>query len=219
MRGAACPYGAGVLTTTTGAIAIPPTGTAAYANNVVCEYRITTGAPIYLRFDSFATEADFDFVKVYDGTSGTGTLKGAFSGAAIPPIQVAASGSMFIRFMSDRSSALAGVSMTWSADMATLAPTMSAITRAPTARPSILPTILSVDAASACHRTHCTTDYRLLVFAGSGVGAGVGHFARSVVPAERWYDQLCAHVCVLCARNATPAPVIMAVVRGSPDLA
>jgi hypothetical protein len=29
---------------------------------------ITTGAPIYLRFDTFATEANYDYVNVYDGS-------------------------------------------------------------------------------------------------------------------------------------------------------
>ncbi len=62
------------------------------------EYRITTGAPIYLRFYSFATESGYDTVEVYDGTSSSGTLKGSFSGTAIPPVQSATSGSMFIRF-------------------------------------------------------------------------------------------------------------------------
>ncbi len=114
MRGAACPYGAGTFTTTMGAIAIPPAGTAVYAGNVVCQYLITTGAPIYLRFDSFATEATYDVVMVYDGTSATSALTGSFSGTAIPPIQVATSGSMFISFTSDSTDAARGVSMTWS---------------------------------------------------------------------------------------------------------
>jgi hypothetical protein len=112
---AACPYGGGAFTTLTGTIAIPP----AYASNVVCEYRITTGAPIYLRFDSFATEATYDTVKVYDGTSAAGALKGSFSGPTIPPVQLATSGSMFIRFSSDASAGSSGVTMTWSGSVLT----------------------------------------------------------------------------------------------------
>ena len=77
-----------------------------------------------MRFDSFATEAGYDYVFVYDGTSANGTLKGSFSGPAIPPIQTATSGSMFIRFTSDSSGEAAGVSMTWLDAMPnTLAPT------------------------------------------------------------------------------------------------
>ncbi len=46
-----------MFTTPTGAISIPVGAAASqYAVNLLCEYRITTGAPIYLRFDSFATE-------------------------------------------------------------------------------------------------------------------------------------------------------------------
>jgi hypothetical protein len=116
-----CPYGAGTFSSQNGTITIP-----SYAGSVVCEYRITTGAPIYLRFDSFATEARYDYVYVYDGTSATGTLLGKFSGAAIPAIQTATSGSMLIRFTSDGSAAAAGVSMTWLDAMpATLSPTSS----------------------------------------------------------------------------------------------
>jgi hypothetical protein len=122
-----CPYGAGTFSSQNGTITIPN-----YAGSVVCEYRITTGAPIYLRFDSFATEATYDYVYVYDGTSATGTLLGKFSGAAIPAIQTATSGSMLIRFTSDGSAAAAGVSMTWLDAMpATLSPTHS-----PTAPPA-----------------------------------------------------------------------------------
>ncbi len=106
---AACPYGAGTFTTQTGTITIP----ADYAGRITCEYVITTGAPIYLRFDSFATEAEYAKVEVYDGTSAKGTLKGSFSGATVPAIQVATSGSMYVRFMSDSGIAAAGLSMTW----------------------------------------------------------------------------------------------------------
>ena len=132
-----CPYGAGTFTTPTGTIAIPPAGTAAYANNVLCDYLITTGAPIYLRFDSFATEANYDYVEVFDGTSSSGTLKGKFSGTATPAIQTATSGSMCIRFTSDSVYvAAAGVSMTWLNTM----PKTASPTRSPTPSPTRLPT-------------------------------------------------------------------------------
>ena len=126
---AACTYGAGAFTAPTGAIAIPIGGTAVYANNVVCEYRIATGAPIYLRFYSFATESGYDTVEVYDGTSDTGALKGSFSGTAIPPVQSATSGSMFIRFTSGSTNVAAGVAMAWLDTMpVTLAPTTASPT-------------------------------------------------------------------------------------------
>jgi hypothetical protein len=136
---AACPYGASNFTAPTGTIAIPPAGTATYANRAVCDYIITTGAPIYLRFDSFGTEANWDFVKVYDGTSAAGALKGAFSGTAIPPFQVAASGSMFIRFTSDGGTVSRGVAMTW----------LDTIPAGPTPSPTIVGQAEPADAAGA----------------------------------------------------------------------
>jgi hypothetical protein len=122
---ATCPYGAGTFTEPNGTITIP----ADYASSVTCEYRITTGAPIFLRFDSFATEASYDTVTVYDGTSAfKPTRLGVFSGAIIPGIQYAASGSIFLRFQSDSSDAAGGVTIAWSTYMATLAPTTLAPT-------------------------------------------------------------------------------------------
>ncbi len=52
-------------------------------------------------------------MEVYDGASATGRLKGKFSGSATPPMQIATSGSMLIRFTSDGSAAQGGFSMTW----------------------------------------------------------------------------------------------------------
>ena len=88
-----------------------------YNESITCEYVSTTGAPIYLRFDSFATEAIYDKVEVYNGTAANGTLKGRFSGATVPASQVATSGSMYVRFTSNSGTAAtsdipAGVSMT-----------------------------------------------------------------------------------------------------------
>ncbi len=140
---AGCPYGAGSFTAQTGTIKIPSAG-GNYANSVTCEYRITTGVPIYLRFDSFATELYYDFVEVYDGTSSSGLFKGKFSGTATPAIQTATSGSMFIRFTSDSANVAAGVSMTWLNKMpATASPTRSPTpspTRSPTLSPTLSPT-------------------------------------------------------------------------------
>jgi hypothetical protein len=116
---ATCPYGAGTFTDPTGDIIIPDQ----YAGSVTCDYLITTGAPIYLSFASFATESGWDFVFVYDGASVNGTLLGKFSGTATPGTQIAMSGSMFIHFTSDKRDALGGIVMTWSDVVPTPAPT------------------------------------------------------------------------------------------------
>ncbi len=77
-------------------------------------------------FDSFSTEERYDFVKVYDGMSVTGTLLGQFSGTTVPGVLAAKSGSVFVRFTSDRRGSLDGVGMRWSDTVpSTLAPTAS----------------------------------------------------------------------------------------------
>ena len=117
---ALCPYPRVDGTAPTGTIAFPPAGTAQYANSIICDYLITTGGIINLRFDRLSVESTFplldfppsspklytsvdkcdDYVQVYDGTSATGTLKGTFCGTLAPPVQTATSGSMFVRFTS-----------------------------------------------------------------------------------------------------------------------
>jgi hypothetical protein len=77
-------------------------------------------------FDSFSTEERYDFVKVYDGMSVTGTLLGQFSGTPTPGVLAAKSGSVFIRFTSDNGGSRDGVRMRWSDTVPpTLAPTAS----------------------------------------------------------------------------------------------
>jgi hypothetical protein len=117
-----CPYGGDNFTQHTGSITIP----ANYASNVRCEYLITTGKTIYVRFDWFSTEGCCDFVEVYDGTSVKGRLLGKFSGTTTPDVLTAKSGSIFVRFTSDHSASAAGVGMRWlDTPPATLAPTSS----------------------------------------------------------------------------------------------
>ena len=106
---APCPYGAGTFTSQTGTISIP----SSYSNRLTCDYRISTGTTINLRFSSFSTESDYDYVEVYDGSSTSGTSLGSFSGTSIPGTQTANSGSMFIRFTSDSGMSGSGVSMSW----------------------------------------------------------------------------------------------------------
>jgi hypothetical protein len=130
-------YGAGAYTTPTGTITIPSN----YADSVTCTYLITTGSPIYLWFDSFSTETDYDFVDVYDGTSTFGTRLGTrFSGTDIPTMQTATSGSMFIQFTSDSVVARTGVTMWWATTLPTPTPTNTGDTNPPTRAPTAAPT-------------------------------------------------------------------------------
>jgi hypothetical protein len=72
-----------------------------YSNNSSCTWLIQptpAATRITLQFTGFLTEANYDSVAVYDGTSAMGRFLGKFSGATLPPNLVATSGAMFIRF-------------------------------------------------------------------------------------------------------------------------
>ncbi|XP_066263200.1 deleted in malignant brain tumors 1 protein-like [Branchiostoma lanceolatum] len=79
-----------------------------YGNEENCDWTITVpeGNIVRLTFDSFVTEADFDFLFVYDGDSDTAAplqrLTGGTSAAYVPPI-TSTSTQMFVRFTSDES--------------------------------------------------------------------------------------------------------------------
>ncbi len=88
-----------------------------------------------ITFTEFATEADYDFVAIYDGPSASGTLLGNFSGSTLPPsfTSSAAGGELTIKFTSDTEVNDKGFVATLSCvDKATIDPAVSAIT-APTA--------------------------------------------------------------------------------------
>lgn len=71
-------------------------------NNTDCSWLIQPGyGNVILTFTEFDTEADKDIVKIYNGTSATAPLLGTYSGATLPPMVIANSGSMFITFTTD----------------------------------------------------------------------------------------------------------------------
>ncbi len=74
-----------------------------YANNKNCTWLIApTGASsVTLTFTLFNTEADWDFVDVYNGSNASAPLLGSYSGTSLPPTLTATSGQMFVRFTSD----------------------------------------------------------------------------------------------------------------------
>jgi hypothetical protein len=55
-----------------------------YANSASCTWVVSASGPITVTFSEFSTEADYDFVKLYDGTSSSAPLLGSFSGTAVP---------------------------------------------------------------------------------------------------------------------------------------
>lgn len=74
-----------------------------YIENSNCQWLISPlgAVTIDLNFNYFITEANSDFVTVYDGSNNTGTLLGSFSGNTIPPTLTSTTGSMFIEFTTD----------------------------------------------------------------------------------------------------------------------
>lgn len=71
-------------------------------NNTDCSWLLQPGhGNVILTFTEFNTEADKDIVKIYNGTSASAPLLGSYSGATLPPMMVANSGSMFITFTTD----------------------------------------------------------------------------------------------------------------------
>jgi len=74
-----------------------------YWNDTDCDWLISpdTAEKIILTFNKFYTEADKDFVSIYDGTTTSAPLLGTYSGHNIPPVLQANSGKMLIVFTSN----------------------------------------------------------------------------------------------------------------------
>jgi hypothetical protein len=90
-----------------------PTG--GYLNNETCGFLINPGlgGTIQLVFAQFQTEANYDRVLIYDGTSDAAPLIGDFSGSGLPPQVDATSGAIYIVFTSDDSVTRAGFQANW----------------------------------------------------------------------------------------------------------
>ena len=90
-------------------------GSSDYQNNMTCEKLIqpTGGGTITLTFTAFSTEATYDLVRVYAGSTTSAPLLGTFSGSTLPPVLTSSGGSMLIRFTTDGSVVAAGWSATY----------------------------------------------------------------------------------------------------------
>ncbi|MCD6069254.1 MAG: hypothetical protein K0S33_4080 [Bacteroidetes bacterium] len=93
---------------------LDPGGAGNYANSisVTQTFCSNNGLPIYLQFTSFATEAGFDFVSIYDGpTTGSPQIGPTYAGGNSPGTVTATGTCITIRFTTDGSVVAAG----WSA--------------------------------------------------------------------------------------------------------
>jgi predicted metal-dependent phosphotriesterase family hydrolase len=91
-------------------------GNADYANNMSCQklIQVPGAVNVSLKFNSFATEAGYDFVKVYDGQTTSSALLGQFSGTSLPPGITSTDSCMLIEFNTDDAIVAAGWMATYS---------------------------------------------------------------------------------------------------------
>ncbi|MEO0310368.1 MAG: hypothetical protein RIQ89_25 [Bacteroidota bacterium] len=85
-------------------------GTAPYLNNGTCSWLIQPAgvSSITLSFSSFVTEAGYDSVVVFDGSTTAAPRLGNFSGITLPPSVTSSGGSMLVVFYTDVSIQEAG---------------------------------------------------------------------------------------------------------------
>lgn len=108
----------GSVTTCTGNFYDPGGATGNYTNNLnITEtfYPSTAGAAIRFTFNSFATEAGYDYLRIYNGTSTSAPLLATYNGSTGPGTVTAsnASGALTFNFTSDGSVVASG----WSASI------------------------------------------------------------------------------------------------------
>ena len=102
-----------------------------YADDMECAWSITSVGPITIVFKGFSTEADCDFLKVFDGKSGD--VLGSFSGETLPALLSTNATSLRVVFTSDGGIASVGFEL----EAFALVP---GGTWAPTGAPTALPT-------------------------------------------------------------------------------
>ena len=86
-------------------------GPASYLNNTNCSWLIQpTGGATFIRisFTEFATEAGYDFVRIYAGTDANAPLVATYEGTTIPGPTVVTGSAAFVSFTSDISVVAAG---------------------------------------------------------------------------------------------------------------
>jgi|GEM_PF-913078 CUB domain./Regulator of chromosome condensation (RCC1) repeat. len=81
-------------------------------DNEVCTYTIDTGSTIVLKIESFNTEANWDFLWIYDGTT-SGTQLAKISGTTFASSYTATSGKMTLKWTSDTSNRAPGFVASW----------------------------------------------------------------------------------------------------------
>ncbi|GIV23045.1 MAG: hypothetical protein KatS3mg025_0704 [Bacteroidia bacterium] len=93
-------------------------GNSDYTNRADCRWLIQPPGATWVRlsFTSFTTEANYDFVRVYDGPTTSSPLLGSYSGTTLPPTLTSTGGSMLVVFTSDSSITRAGWEATYTSN-------------------------------------------------------------------------------------------------------
>jgi hypothetical protein len=95
------------LAVSTAAIGIGD-GPGDYAESASCTWVVSASGPITVTFSELNTEANYDFVNLYDGTSSSAPLLGSYSGTAVPGPVSSTGGAITIVFTSDSSGVKTG---------------------------------------------------------------------------------------------------------------
>jgi hypothetical protein len=77
-----------------------------YADDMECAWNITSVGPITIVFKAFSTEADYDFLRIFDGKSGD--VLGSFSGETLPAVLNTNTTSLRVVLTSDSSASSSG---------------------------------------------------------------------------------------------------------------
>ena len=97
-----------VACTTTGSLTITGTygdvGCTSYSDRLTRTWIITVPSNnrVVLSFSTFDTEANYDFLKIYDGTSSADPLLGSYSGSSVPGPFTSSGSSLFLTFTADQ---------------------------------------------------------------------------------------------------------------------
>jgi hypothetical protein len=72
-----------------------------YDDSTTCAWVVLASGPVKVRFSAFDTEAGYDFVKLYDGTSASAPLLGSYSGSAVSAAVTSTGGAVTVVFTTD----------------------------------------------------------------------------------------------------------------------
>ncbi|MBY0425116.1 MAG: hypothetical protein K2Q22_05720, partial [Cytophagales bacterium] len=96
-------------------------GSQSYANNSNCSWLINPpgATSIVFQLTQFATESNYDYVRIYNGTTTSAPILGSYSGTTLPQ-QITSNGPILITFTSDGSVTYDGWSANYTAGFTTL---------------------------------------------------------------------------------------------------